>query len=163
MSSAFLSRLAGRARRSLGTAEISQRLDEIEARLAEIKAQHYPNGPLYFGNDTALVATRWGAKMLVSTEDIAISPWLALDGLWEAQVTAWMEANLRSGQVFVDVGANVGYFTLLGAKLVGGEGHVVAVEAHPRLAELLRRNVVINGHHGYTTVYERAAWSSTTS
>ena len=64
---------------------------------------------------------------------------------------------------FVDVGANVGYFTLLGGQIVGPQGRVVAVEAHPRLAELLRRNVIMNGMYGYVTTWHRAAWSSATS
>jgi FkbM family methyltransferase len=159
----LLSAIAARARRSLGIEELSQRLDGIEAGLAELHAARYPNGPLYFGDHTALVATRWGAKMLVDTRDAAISAWIVLDGLWETHVTQWLQQTLRPGQVFVDVGANIGYFTLLGGQLVGPQGRVVAVEAHPGLAELLRRNVVMNGLYGYVTTWHRAAWSSTTT
>jgi FkbM family methyltransferase len=86
-----------------------------------------------------------------------------LDGLWETHVTEWLQHTLRPGQVFVDVGANIGYFTLLGGQLVGPQGRVVAVEAHPGLAELLRRNVIMNGLYGYVTTWHRAAWSSTTT
>jgi FkbM family methyltransferase len=159
----LLSAIAARARRSLGIQELSQRLDGIEAGLVELNAARYPNGPLYFGDHTALVATRWGAKMLVDTRDAAISAWIVLDGLWETHVTQWLQQTLRPGQVFVDVGANIGYFTLLGGQLVGPQGRVVAVEAHPGLADLLRRNVVMNGLYGYVTTWHRAAWSSTTT
>jgi FkbM family methyltransferase len=159
----LVSRLAARTRRALGISELAQRLDGIETGLATLHAQRYPNGPLYFGDHTALVATRWGAKMLVDTRDAAISPWIVLDGLWETHVTEWLQRTLRPGQVFVDVGANVGYFTLLGGLLVGPGGRVVAVEAHPGLAELLRRNVIMNGLYGYVTTWHRAAWSSTTT
>ena len=156
----YLSRAAARVRRSLGLEDLYRRLDAIESRLAEIGIDRYPYGPLYFGDHTALVATRWGAKMLVDTRDAMVAPWLVLDGLWESHVTAWLQQTLRPGQVFVDVGANVGYFTLLGGSLVGPAGSVVAVEAHPRLAELLRRNVIMNGYHGYVTSHHGAAWSS---
>jgi FkbM family methyltransferase len=159
----LLSRLAARARRSLGISELAQRLDRIETGLSDLHADRYPNGPLYFGDHTALVATRWGAKMLVDTRDAAISPWIVLDGLWETHATGWLQRTLRTGQVFVDVGANVGYFTLLGGHLVGPQGKVVAVEAHPGLAELLRRNVIMNGLYGYVTTWHRAAWSTTTT
>jgi FkbM family methyltransferase len=159
----LLSRIAGRARRALGLDQLSQRLDGIEISLAGLHAERYPNGPLYFGDHTALVATRWGAKMLVDTRDAVIAPWIVLDGLWESHVTEWLQQTLRPGQVFVDVGANVGYFTLLGGQLVGPQGRVVAVEAHPRLAELLRRNVIMNGLYGYVTTWDRAAWSTTTT
>jgi FkbM family methyltransferase len=74
-----------------------------------------------------------------------------------------LQGILKPGQVFVDVGANVGYFTLLGGLLVGPGGRCVAVEAHPRLAELLNRNVIINGLHPYITTWHRAAWSETTA
>ncbi len=159
----LLSRVAARARRALGMDELSRRLDTIEVGLATLHGDRYPNPPLYFGDHTALVSTRWGAKMLVDTRDAAIAPWIVLDGLWETHVTDWLQQTLRPGQTFVDVGANVGYFTLLGAKLVGPTGRVVAVEAHPGLAELLRRNVIMNGFYGYVTTWHRAAWSTATS
>lgn len=159
----YLSRLAARARSALGVEELKQRMAAMESQLAGLPVDpSYPRGPLYFGDHTALVATRWGAKMLVDTRDAAIAPWLVLDGMWEPHVTAWMQTTLQRGNVFVDVGANVGYFTLLGARLVGPEGRVVAVEAHPELAGLLQRNVVINGAHGYVTTHHRAAWSENT-
>lgn len=165
----YLSRVTARARRSLGVGDLNIRLDALDSRLAAIESRlsdgaqpHYPRGPLYFGDHTALVATRWGAKMLVDTRDAAIAPWLVLDGLWEPHVTSWMQATVRPGHVFVDVGANVGYFTLLGASLVGPSGLVVAVEAHPTLAEVLHRNVVINGYYGFVTTHNKAAWSENT-
>ena len=153
-----LSRLAARLRRSLGVEQLTERLDAIDGRLAGM--DRYPNPPLYFGDHTALVATRWGGKLMVDTRDAAIAPWLVLDSLWEAHVTGWMHQTLRPGQVFVDVGANVGYFTVLGGQLVGPGGRVVGIEAHPRLADLLRRNVVLNGLHGHVTTWHRAAWST---
>lgn len=160
-----MTRLAARTRRLLGISDLLGRIDELEARIEALS--HAPGvanppgpaGPLYFGDQTALLSTRWGARMLVDTRDVAMAPWLVLDGLWEAHVTAWLEETLGPGMVFVDVGANVGYFTLLAAKLVGPAGRVVAVEAHPRLAGILQRNVVLNGFHGWVTVHHKAAWS----
>jgi len=158
----YLARAATRVRRSLGLDDLSRRLDLIETQLATLASGKYPSGPVYLGDHTALVATRWGAKMLVDTRDAMVTPWLVLDGLWESHVTGWFQETLKPGQIFVDVGANVGYFTLLGASLVGAGGRVVAVEAHPHLAELLRRNVIINGLHGHVTTWPRAAWSEST-
>jgi FkbM family methyltransferase len=100
--------------------------------------------------------------MLVDTRDTLLSPWLLLDGLWETTVSGWLAQTLQPGQVFVDVGANVGYFTLLGGQLVGRSGQVIAVEAHPFLATLLRRNVVLNSMHDYISTWNRAGWSETT-
>ena len=52
---------------------------------------------------------------------------------------------LRPGDVFVDVGANVGYYTLQASRRVGDTGRVVALEAIPPTADQLRRNVSTNG------------------
>jgi FkbM family methyltransferase len=66
-------------------------------------------------------------------------------GVWEPSLTAWIAARLRPGDTFVDVGANIGYFSLLAAGLVGSEGRVVAVEASPSTYEQLRGNLALNG------------------
>jgi FkbM family methyltransferase len=159
----YLGRAAARVRRSLGLDDLNRRLEAVESRLGGMSVDRYPYGPVYLGDHTVLVATRWGAKMLVDSRDAMVAPWLILDGLWESHVTDWFQRTLGPGQVFVDVGANIGYFTLLGGGLVGPGGTVVAVEAHPRLAELLRRNVIINGYHGHVTTWHRAAWSEATA
>jgi FkbM family methyltransferase len=147
------SRVAARVRRSLGMTDLAIRLDAIEARLKE----HNPK-TVYLGDSTALVETRWGGMLLVDTRDSVLGPALLLYGLWEIDVTNWFQDILRPGDVFVDVGANVGYYTLLGSRLVGDGGHVFAIEAHPRMSELLNRNVIINGRFNVTT-WHRAAWS----
>ena len=63
----YLSRAAARIRRSLGLDDLTRRLDSIEARLAGMNVDRYPNGPVYLGDHLALVATRWGAKLVVDT------------------------------------------------------------------------------------------------
>jgi FkbM family methyltransferase len=69
-------------------------------------------------------------------------------GLWEPALSAWIQRSLRPGDVFVDVGANLGYFSLLAARAVTDSGSVVAIEASPenarRLEENLERNNVRN-------------------
>jgi FkbM family methyltransferase len=52
--------------------------------------------------------------------------------------------HLAPGAVFYDLGANVGFFTLLAARLVGATGRVVSFEPDPRNANALRRNVALN-------------------
>ena len=116
-----------------------------------------PRGPVYLGDHTALLTTQWGGMLFVDTRDALLAPSLLLQGLWEPDVTKWLTSTLKPGDVFVDIGANVGYFSLLASSLVGPNGGVVAVEAHPRMAELLRRNIVAN-RIGAST-WHRAAWS----
>jgi len=74
----------------------------------------------------------------------------------ESELTDYLRDTLKPGDTFVDVGANVGWFTLIAAKAVGPTGRVVAVEPEPRNAAKLRGNVAANGF-GNVTVLEKAA------
>ena len=51
---------------------------------------------------------------------------------------------MAPGDVFVDIGANIGYDTLLGSWRVGEAGRVVAIEAMPATFSLLQRNLALN-------------------
>lgn len=65
-------------------------------------------------------------------------------GYWEPDLTSLVVDRLKPGGVFIDVGANIGYFTLLASKLVGPSGVVVAIEASPTIYARLKRNVELN-------------------
>jgi FkbM family methyltransferase len=70
---------------------------------------------------------------------------LAHTAAYESEITWTMMRALRLGDTAIDVGANVGYFTLLMAALVGPEGKVTAFEPGPDNFPKLARNVDING------------------
>ena len=59
---------------------------------------------------------------------------------------------------FYDLGANIGFFTLLAAKLVGPSGCVVSFEADPEIAARLRENISRNSF-SWVTVEQKAVWS----
>jgi len=77
---------------------------------------------------------------------------------YEPELMRWFAAELRPGDQVLDVGAHVGFFSLLASALVGAEGKVVAVEASPPTAALLRRHIVMN-RIGNVTVVEALASS----
>ncbi|HEV3140414.1 MAG TPA: FkbM family methyltransferase, partial [Vicinamibacterales bacterium] len=64
-----------------------------------------------------------------------------LTGRYEPQETAILQHLLRPGMTFVDVGANWGYFTLVGAFLVGPTGRAVSIEADPRACRTVQSNL----------------------
>ncbi len=66
-------------------------------------------------------------------------------GWYEPQETRILARVLAPGAVFVDVGANWGYFTLVAGGRVGAAGRVVALEPEPRLCASLASNVALNG------------------
>lgn len=69
---------------------------------------------------------------------------------------AFVRSVLRPGDYAVDVGANIGLYTLLFSKLVGPRGHVTAIEAEPANAQSLSRNIDLNGYSN-VTVHQKGA------
>jgi len=66
-------------------------------------------------------------------------------GNYELDVQLALRRLLRVGDVFYDVGANAGFFTILAGRLVGPRGKVFAFEPVPESAEALREHVALNG------------------
>ncbi len=114
--------------------------------------------PVYVGDHVALTRTKWGKKIYVDTEDTVVSPHVLLDGDWESWIGEFLRHRVAPGSLFVDVGAHIGWYTLLACDLVGDKGYVVAVEANPRLADLVQRSLSINGLLSRANVWRNAAW-----
>ncbi|MDT3395248.1 FkbM family methyltransferase [Streptomyces sp. B1866] len=87
--------------------------------------------------------TRFGARFAVDTQDL-IQRYVYLFGVWEPNLTAFLRSRLAPGDTFVDVGANVGYFSVLASHIVGDTGRVVAVEASPVFHRQLLQQVSLN-------------------
>lgn len=85
-----------------------------------------------------------GSWIYVDPRDVGVSLYLMTEHIYEPQLTDFLKRVLTPGMVVVDGGANVGYFTLLAAKLVGGSGRVYAFEPEPRNFDFLSRSVERN-------------------
>jgi FkbM family methyltransferase len=92
------------------------------------------------------------SKMFLHRHDTVITPAILTEGLWEPNETFWFTRMVREGDVVVDVGANVGWFTVLAAQLVGESGHVYAFEPVPENFAILEKNVRVNGFRNVTLV-----------
>lgn len=90
-----------------------------------------------------IARTYFGARLHCSTRDLIQRTILSF-GVWEPDVSAVIERSLAEGDVFVDIGANIGYDALLASRLVGGTGTVVAIEALPQTFAHLQRNLALN-------------------
>ena len=71
----------------------------------------------------------------------------SLYGVYGELDTEIVKREIKKGDIVVDVGASIGYFTLIFAREVGEEGKVFAFEPRPERFELLKKNVEINGYH----------------
>jgi FkbM family methyltransferase len=133
----------------------------------------FPRGRGAFGR-----IFRWGAKhcgfrspvfRLSSGVAFEYSPLVHLDVLvrdllirdvFEPDQTKTLRKFLPEGGVFFDVGANLGYFSILGATWVGHKGHVFAFEPYSPIHALLNRNVKLNGVCGIVTSLKLGCFSS---
>lgn len=78
--------------------------------------------------------------LAVHGESEVVSDRMVELGIWEPTETACFCRLLKADDFFVDVGANIGYYTLLAQKLVGEKGEIVALEPDTRNFRLLEHN-----------------------
>lgn len=88
-------------------------------------------------------ATDDGVRLRCRLPDL-IQMYVHLFGTWEPDLAAFLRRSLRPGDVFVDVGANVGCMTALASRCVGPGGAVVAVEPAPDVIEALQDTIARN-------------------
>jgi len=79
-------------------------------------------------------------------------------GIGEPQVQQALVDHLRPGMTFYDLGANIGYYSLIAARLVGPNGRVISFEADPEIAARLRENLARN-NFSHARVEQKAVWS----
>ena len=85
-----------------------------------------------------------GFSIYVPEDDVAVGQHVKRDA-YEPDVTAVFRARLRPGMHVLDVGANIGYYTMLSASLVGPTGSVTAIEPNPSCIKLLEASRRANG------------------
>lgn len=111
---------------------------------------------LYLGDETVLCRVLGKYLVYADAQETGITPHLAMDGYWESWITQTLARTVRPGWHCLDVGANHGYYTLVLADGAGPEGRVLPIEPTPRLAELMRQTLDVNGFP-YVEVLQLAA------
>jgi FkbM family methyltransferase len=77
----------------------------------------------------------------------------------EGDVNTLILKSLSEGDVFIDVGANIGYYSILAGKIVGERGQVIALEPVPNTVKVLDLNIKLNNLKNIKTI-PKAAWSN---
>lgn len=117
----------------------------------------------YLTAPTVLIAElAIGMRLFVDLADTAIGLNVAR-GLYEPSETAFVARSVRKGQSVLDVGANIGYFTVLMASLVGPKGHVTAYEPLDDNAVLLERSIAENNLENSVSLRRIALGASSAS
>ena len=147
---------------------IVAKLDKISAVIENINSASRETrnlvGPfgIPFPDGSVLVQTIYGIKYFIDAQDMVMTPQLIIYRQWEKDLSQFFLAALHQDCVFVDVGANVGYFTCLLGAYIGrsGKGQVFAFEPNPSVFSLLERNVQINWSMAPVKTFQAAVGNS---
>ncbi len=85
-----------------------------------------------------------GNVLLVDAADTGIGRELALYAVHEPITTRLIAGFVCPGECVIDLGANIGYYCLMLARLVGPQGKVLAIEPHPHNFHVLQTNLLLN-------------------
>jgi FkbM family methyltransferase len=128
----------------------------------QITSSHNERKAVYLGNNTILTKTIHGHKIYLDANDLSLTPHLILDGYWESWITNFFMSIVKEGMTVLDIGANVGYYTLLAASAVGPNGKVFSFEANKKISDLVFFSSHVNGFNDRVTVINKAVFSEET-
>lgn len=106
----------------------------------------------YLGRDRVLCRVLGNFKLLGLGDDLMLTPYMIADGYWEYWLSKHFARVINKGDTILDIGANLGYYSILAGALTGKHGRVVAVEPNPELSELIHHSAELNGMRGCVEV-----------
>ncbi len=122
-------------------------LQEVRSLRKEVSNLSKLTAPfgVYMGDGTVLTQSAQGLRFYVYADDQILLPKLIGNRIWEPSVTRHLMSSINPDADFIDVGANIGYFSCLAAsRLDRKKASVFAFEPNPRAMDLLVRNTAIN-------------------
>ena len=147
--------------------ELERRLQDIEAKLQLLEGMNAKldrmwaqidvirtHSAAYLGDNMALTYLADETPMLINSNDFYGPLCLIGGGRYEEEYVQVLYSFLQDGAIFLDVGANLGFFALRIADRLRHHGHVYAFEPHPTLVKLARQTMILNGLEEMVTVFE---------
>lgn len=136
--------------------DLNNRVDEIkhhqlnidernEYRYRDLSEMVRNSGILQVSQNEVVVKLFNGLKIYLDTRDISVTPHLALDSIWEYNITrAWIDVVKRH-DVIIDIGANYGYFGILAAQQTDKkDSKVIFFEPNPELVPYIHKTLSVN-------------------
>mgnify|MGYP001560745383 CR=1 FL=1 len=98
-----------------------------------------------------------GNRVILDKDD---SMRLSILGIYEPLMVKHFQERIKPGDTVLDIGAHIGYYTVMAAKRVGGKGHVYAFEPNKDNCVLLSKNIKINGYKNVVLINKAIAQST---
>ncbi|MBP0628107.1 FkbM family methyltransferase [Cupriavidus sp. AcVe19-1a] len=143
---------------NLASQGLQEWIDNIHSRLDRIEEYGYATArrvAIPCSQGDVLVKTEVGF-ILCAASDHALLACLIDTGDLELGTRLLIQKFLRPGDVFVDVGANIGMHTLAAAKALHGQGQIIAFEPFEPTKKLLERSAWLNGYANLVQVHHAA-------
>lgn len=141
----FVDQIPEAARKEAAPDGVVRHLAQLRRLLGATERQFAPSPvTVRFGADDVVVRQFESFALVLDTADSAVSRPIAERDVWEPHATAIFREYVQPNMTVVDVGANVGWFTMLAASLVGDGGRVVAVEPWSENCRLLLASLRLN-------------------
>lgn len=122
---------------------LNKKLVKLEDALSDISSRLFNQPKLLFADETRILieAETFFWEFPKAQINHALS---YLNPGFDQGLRAFLYANIKADSTFIDIGANAGILTCIGAKLVGANGQAISVEPITDLAATIRRNVFMN-------------------
>jgi len=136
-------------------AALSSRMVELP-QVSDLQAREELGPAVYLGGYMAQARLTNGLTLCIDTRDRHLAPQILCQGHADIYLTGLFASWIKPGFTVVDIGANVGYYSLLFGFGVGDRGKVHAFEANPRIKPLLQRNIETNLYSDRITFVNKA-------
>lgn len=129
----------------------------------QVRRKRYPDLPLPERSTKVESVEAGGFHLCVAPDDWDVGTAISFEHTWEPHITRAIKRRLRPGMVFLDIGANIGYYSILAAQQVGPSGRVFSFEASQQNASLIylsaRLNNLSNVHiFPFALAKDRGTW-----
>jgi len=128
------------------------------------------NGPVIDAMSSTAVAYPYGTDLIAKTsrgffmslpgKDINITPEIALKATYEERELSFLERHIKGGDFFVDVGCNIGLYSLVAGMRVGPFGRIYSIDPNALVLKHLHRSLAMNWFHDRTVVINQAMGST---
>ncbi len=142
---------------------LNDRLNELDYKVtainqSQLQSNHYQlatyneltekvrnSGVMYVSDSEVVAKIFTGQKIYLDPKDISVTPHLALDAIWEGNITkAWLKV-VQPTDVIMDIGANFGYYGVIAAQQTDKKvGKVILFEANPNLIPYMNKTLSAN-------------------
>lgn len=133
---------------------VGEKLADRAPRSIEIKNEQMER--VYLGSGRLACKQQFGRYLIAPTINWDVAIGIMRDGMIEPHVTNSVKRILKRGDHAINVGANLGYYSVLAATIVEASGKVVAIEANPWLSSLIAESLYWSGTINNVELYNCA-------